>query len=80
VNEVDGRIRFGSCKQSPSRLLTEITNFKNHVARFLNENRTYQKWKVEYVGIAPRLTKDEQKVLTRADIIPQPLNEMISGL
>lgn len=80
VNDGDKRIRFGSCKRSPNKLLSDITNFKSHVDRFLNENRTYQKWKVERVGVAPRLTEDERKVLLRADITPQPLDELIAEL
>jgi uncharacterized protein len=80
VNDRDGRIRFGSCKRSPNKLLSDVTNFKNHVDRFLNEHRTYQKWKVEYVGVAPRLSEDERRVLMRADILPQPLDELIAGL
>jgi AAA+ ATPase superfamily predicted ATPase len=80
VNDDDKRIRFGSCKRSPNKLLSGVTDFRNHVDRFLNENRAYQKWKVEYVGVAPRLSAEERKVLTRADIIPQPLEELIGGL
>jgi AAA+ ATPase superfamily predicted ATPase len=80
VNEKDNRIRFGSCKRSPDKLLSDITNFKNHVDRFLNENRTYQTWQVEYVAVAPRLNTDERKVLTRADILPQALDELAAGL
>jgi AAA+ ATPase superfamily predicted ATPase len=80
VNDEDRRIRFGSCKRSPDKLLSDITNFKNHVDRFLNENRTYQTWQREYIGVAPRLTEEQRRVLTRHDIIPQPLNELIAGL
>lgn len=80
VSAGDERIRFGSCKRSAGKLLSDVTNFKAHVDRFLNENRTYQKWRVEYVGVAPRLDADERTVLTRADIIPQPLDELMAGL
>jgi AAA+ ATPase superfamily predicted ATPase len=80
VNEDAKRIRFGSCKRSPHKLLSGVTNFKNHVDRFLNENRKYQKWTIDYVGVAPRLNDDERKVLTRADIIPQPLEDLTAGL
>lgn len=80
VSEREERIRFGSCKRSPAKLLSDVANFKGHVERFLNENRTYQKWRVEYVGISVRLTADERKVLTRADITPQPLGELLAGL
>jgi hypothetical protein len=80
VNESVKRIRFGSCKRSPNKLLSDIANLKGHAERFLNENRTYQKWTVEYVGVAPRLTEDERKVLARNDITPQPLDELTTGL
>jgi uncharacterized protein len=80
VNDDAKRIRFGSCKRSPSKLLSDVTNFKGHVDRFLNENRTYRGWNVEYVGVSPRLTVEERLVLTRADITPQPLDELVTGL
>lgn len=80
VNQDTARIRFGSCKRSSSKLLSDIGNFKAHVERFLNENRSYQMWTVEYVGVAPRLSADERKVLERAAIIPQPLDELFAGL
>ena len=80
VNEDAGRIRFGSCKRSPNRLLLDITNLKRHTERFLKENPTYQKWKVEYVGVSPRLAAQERKVLTRHDVIPQSLEDLTAGL
>ena len=80
VNENEERIRFGSCKRSANKLLSGIANLKNHVDRFLNEKRTYRKWKIELVGIAPRLTDDERKVLARNDLIAQSLDELLTGL
>jgi len=80
VNHDAARIRFGSCKRSSSRLLSDIGKFKAHVERFQNENRAYQTWSVEYVGVSPRLTADQRKVLERAAIIPQPLDELVAGL
>jgi hypothetical protein len=80
VNDDAKRIRFASCKRSPRNLVIDIANFKGHVERFLNENPKYHKWRIEYVGVAPRLTKDERKVLARADIIPQSLDELVAGM
>ena len=80
VNEAEKRIRFGSCKRSANKLLGDVRNLKDHVARFLNENRAYQKWKIDYVGISVRLTADDQKVLARNDILPQPLDHLTAGL
>jgi hypothetical protein len=53
---------------------------KNHVDRFLNEHRAYQRWHIEYVGISVRLTEDERTVLTRNDVIPQSLDDLTAGL
>jgi hypothetical protein len=63
-----------------SKLRADISNFKNHVDRFLNENRNYQKWKRDYVGISVRLSDDERDVLTRNDIFPQSLDDLTAGL
>ena len=80
VNEADRRIRFGSCKRSPSRLLSDIANFRGHVERFLDSFPMYRAWHVEYTGISPRLSSDERSVLRRYDIIPNDLNDLIEGL
>ncbi len=80
MNEVDGRIRFGSCKRSPSRLLSDINNFRGHVERFLESFPKYRTWQVEYVGIAPRLEPGGRAVLLRHDVIPQDLNDLTLGL
>jgi hypothetical protein len=80
VSEIEKRIRFGSCKRSPRKLLSDITNFKNHVDRFLNDNRSYQKWSIEYVGISVRLNEEERLVLARNDILPQALDDLTVGL
>jgi hypothetical protein len=80
VNDNENRMRFGSCKRSPGKLLSDITKFKNHVDRFLNEHRSYQKWKIEYVGISVRLSEDERTVLMRNDILPQSLEDLTAGL
>ncbi len=80
VNEPDQRIRFGSCKRSPARLLADVTNFRDHVTRFLGTLRTYQSWSVEHVGIAPVLDADQRRVLARHDVIPQDLHDLTADL
>jgi hypothetical protein len=81
VDEVNGVIRFGSCKRSPSKLLSDVNNFKGHVSRFLTAMPMYGLGrKVEYVGVAPRLNDEERAVLTRHEVIPQDLNDLTSGL
>jgi hypothetical protein len=80
VNASTEHIRFGSCKRSPSKLLSDITNFKSHVDRFLNDRRTYQKWLIDRVGVSVRLSRPERQALTRTDIVPQSLDQLTSGL
>ena len=78
VNEAAEVIRFGSCKRSPDRLLSDVNNFKGHVGRFLDTMPRYRGWKHEYVGIAPFLDADQRIVLSRHDVIPQDLNDLTS--
>jgi hypothetical protein len=80
VNETDRRLRFGSCKRSPGKLIADINNFKGHVTRFLETFREYQDWQIEHVAIAPQLDADQRRVLARHDIIPQDLVDLTEGL
>jgi AAA+ ATPase superfamily predicted ATPase len=80
VNETDETIRFGSCKRSASKLLSDVNNFKGHVGRFLGTMPRYQVWKVQYVGVAPELDAEQRAVLARHDVIPQDLNDLTSNL
>ena len=80
VNEDGKVIRFGSCKRSPEKLLSDVNNFKGHVDRFLNTMPKYRGWKQEYVGIAPMLDSSHRKVLAHHDVIPQDLADLTSAL
>jgi uncharacterized protein len=80
VNETDETIRFGACKRSPSKLLSNVNNFKQHVGRFLDAMPRYRAWKVQYAGIAPGLNLEQRAVLARHDVIPQDLNDLTANL
>ena len=80
VNETDQVIRFGSCKRSPQKLLSDVNNFKQHVDRFLQAMPKYQGWTKEYAGIAPVLDADQRAILNGHDLIPQDLNDLTRGL
>ena len=73
-------IRFGSCKRSAKKLLSEVNNFKQHVGRFLQTMPQYQGWKQQYVGIAPVLDAEQRAILIGHDIIPQDLNDLTRDL
>lgn len=80
VSEEEGRIRFGSCKRSPDKLVADINNFKGHVSRFLEAMPDYNLYDREYVGLAPQLNGDHRKKLEAYGLIPQDLNDLTAGL
>ena len=80
VNEATKSIRFGSCKRSPKKLLSDMNNFKRHVDRFLKIMPKYQGWMKQYVGISPIFDAEQRTILTGHDIIPQDLNDLTRGL
>lgn len=80
VNETTRTIRFGSCKRSPSRLVSDVNNFKQHVGRFLQALPKYQNWTKQFVGIAPDLDQSQRAVLARHEIVPEDLGDLLRGL
>jgi uncharacterized protein len=80
VNETERRLRFGSCKRSPGKLIADINNFKGHVGRFLETFREYENWQIEHVGIAPKLDADQRGILNQHNIIPQDLVDLTDRL
>lgn len=80
VDERNRAIRFGTCKRSPKKLLSDAPNFLGHVDRFLSAWPQYQSWKVDYVGVAPELDLEQRAVLRRFDLLGQDLNDLTAGL
>jgi uncharacterized protein len=80
VNESERRIRFGSCKRSPAKLLSDVNYFKQHVDRFLKALPKYETWARDYVGIATRLDAEQRAILAAEGIIPQDLADLTVGL
>lgn len=80
INETTETIRFGSCKRSPEKLLSDVNDFKQHVARFMQTMPKYQGWSQQLVGISPLLNSNQRNQLTRHDILPQDLNDLTQGL
>ena len=79
-NEMTESIRFGSCKRSPKKLMSEVNNFKQHVERFLQAMPKYRGWNKQLVGISPVLDAEQREFLTGHDILPQDLNDLTRDL
>lgn len=80
VNESARVIRFGSCKRSPGKLLSDVNNFNGHVARFLQAMPQYLPWTHELVGISPLLDADQRSKLSKHGIIAQDLSDLTERL
>jgi hypothetical protein len=83
VDEADQRladVEGGSLERLAGKLIADVNNFKQHVARFIQTMPKYQGWSQQLVGISPVLDLDQRAALTRHDIIPQDLNDLTHGL
>lgn len=80
VNEEEGRIRFGTCKRSPQKLVADLSNFRGHVERFLDQLPRYRSWRVELAGFAPELDEQVRSTLRQYDVIPEDLVDLTRDL
>ncbi len=78
IDEERRQIRFGSCKRSADRLLSDINVLDGHVARFLGVYPKYASWRIEKVSIAPVISAEVRKRLQDAGHVPQDLAELIA--
>jgi hypothetical protein len=76
LNEVERRVRFGSCKRNATRLVATITDFDAHVARFLDAHPQLGSWQVEKVGVAPTIPPDVRTRLDEAGHLAQDLVDL----
>lgn len=74
------RLRLGSCKRNPEKLIADLPSFDGHVARLLGAHRELAGWAVEKVAIAPALDPAQREAIARAGYIPQDLAELGAGL
>ena len=80
MNEDDKRIRFGSCKRSPRKLVADVNNFRGHVERFLDVFPQYRSWRIELVGFAPELDQSARSILHHHDMLAEDLVDLTRNL
>ena len=69
-------IRFGSCKRSADRLVSDISVLDGHVSRFLAAHPRYANWRIEKVSIAPSIAPEIRARLQAAGHIAQDLADL----
>lgn len=80
VNEDEQRIRFGTCKRNPDRLLESIDGLTRSATRFLSSHPRFSGWQVEYVAIAPVIGADVTATLAARGVVAESLLDLTSGL
>lgn len=80
VNEPEQRIRFGSCKRNPERLLSDVAVLDGHVRRFLAANPRFAGWKIEKASFAPVIPAELRAKLVAAGHVAQDLADLVIDL
>ncbi len=80
INEDEKRIRFGTCKRNPEKILASLAGLKSGAKTFLDGHAQFKSWRVEYVGIAPAIPSEWRATLTAQDVLPQDISDLTKGL
>jgi AAA+ ATPase superfamily predicted ATPase len=80
VDEEQERIRFGTCKRNPERLLGSLTKLDEGIQIFLKTHRRFQGWTHERVAIAPFIPDPVRQQLEGAGVIAEGLPRLLGPL
>lgn len=80
VSESLRRIRFGTCKRNPAKLMNSLPALRAGAAAFLAQHTQYAEWQVEFCAIAPQIPPNIQAELQAAGVIAQPLQSLLTLL
>ena len=81
IDDRSRRIRFGTCKRSATKLRADLDNCSEHVARFLNQHRSFDDtWTVEKAAIAPKLDAQARAEIQARGFVAQDLGDLTAGL
>ncbi len=80
VDEVGGRLRVGSCKRHPERLVADLSRFDRHVERLLELNPELRRYGLERVAIAPALDERQRAACAAAGYLALDLDDLTRGL
>ena len=80
VSESTRRIRFGTCKRNPAKLISSLPALRAGAAAFLAHHAHYADWHVEFCAIAPQIPHAIQTELEAVGVIAQPLQNLLTLL
>lgn len=76
VSESTRRIRFGTCKRNPDKLLPSLPHLRGNVEAFMKHHTQHEDWTVEYCAIAPRISPALRGKLAAEGVIAQSLTDL----
>lgn len=74
------RLRVGSCKRSPEKLIGDLSRFDGHIQQMMKRHTELADWSIEKVAIAPQLDDEQRLAIQRAGYLPQDLTDLLHGL
>jgi uncharacterized protein len=80
VDEDARRLRLGTCKRSPDKLVADLGRFEGHIERFLAAMPRFAGWKVDRLAVAPSLDAAHRRRCVEAGYLPQDLDDLTDGL
>ncbi|MBV5345900.1 MAG: hypothetical protein JZU63_10495, partial [Rhodoferax sp.] len=80
VSESTRRIRFGTCKRNPAKLMGSVPALRVGAAAFLSHHAHYAEWQVEFCAIAPQISPGIQAELEAVGVIAQPMQSLLALL
>ena len=80
INVVDEVIRFGTCKRSQTKMVSDLDKYDGHIQRFLNAHGKYNSWTIEKVAIAPKIDDQTRQQIRAKGYEPQDLTDLTKDL
>lgn len=80
LDEPGRRIRFGTCRRNPDKLMASLDGLRTGAAMFLSAHGRFRGWQSEFVAIAPSIAANVRTQILAAGIIPQDLMDLTQGI
>ena len=80
IDEGGKRIRFGTCRRDPAKLMSSLGRLHSGANSFLTAHSKFRGWKSEFVAIAPSIDADLRTKLTGIGVLAEDLVDLTRGM
>ena len=78
LDELNQRVRFGTCKRSCAQLLNQQAPLEAHIESFVAQKPFLKNWQIERAAFAPKINKATRSQLQRKGFIVQDLTDLLA--